>query len=57
MGLLSGVCDAAPAVGEWAISNGCGYSVRMSTQLWMRDQIIEVLGPLPEGRSPARTTA
>ena len=50
MGLLSAFAMPRRPMGEWAISNGCGYSVRMSTQLWMRDQIIEVLGPLPEGR-------
>ena len=49
MGLLSAFAMPRRPMGEWAISNGCGYTVRMSTQLWMRDQIIEVLGPVPEG--------
>lgn len=49
MGLLSAFAMPRRPMGEWAISNGCGYTIRMSTQLWMRDQIVEVLGPVPEG--------
>ncbi len=49
MGLLSAFAMPRRPMGEWAISNGCGYTIRMSTQLWMRDQIVEVLEPVPHG--------
>ena len=32
---------------EWVTQAGCGYSVSLSAQLWMRDNIFEVLGRIP----------
>ena len=32
---------------DWLSPNGCGFSVAMSAQMWMRDRAIEILGPIP----------
>ena len=34
---------------EWIVSNGCGYSVRITPSLWMRDKVFEVEERLPYG--------
>lgn len=34
---------------EWMMNNGCGYSVRITPGLWMRDKVFEVYGRLPVG--------
>ena len=49
MGLLSAFSMPRKPMGEWALGNGTGYTVRMSTALWMRDQVIEVIGGVPVG--------
>lgn len=34
---------------DWIVDNGCGYSVRITPSLWMRDKIFEVYDKVPEG--------
>lgn len=51
MGLLSAFAMPRRSMGEWALSNGSGYTVIMSTEMWMRDQIIQVAGTVPQGFS------
>lgn len=36
---------------DWAVDNGCGYSVLITPSLWMRDKIIEVYEKVPQGYS------
>lgn len=52
--MLSAFAMPRRSMGEWALSNGSGYTVRMSTELWMRDQIIEVIGTVPQGFTAGR---
>lgn len=54
MGMLSAFVMPRVAMGEWALSNGTGYTVRMSTALWMRDHVIEVIGGVPVGMPTGR---
>ena len=49
MGLLSSFVMPRTDMASWAIGNGTGYTVSMSTALWMRDNIIEVVGTVPNG--------
>lgn len=49
MGLLSAFAMPRMPMGEWALGNGTGYTIRMSTALWMRDQAVEVIGGVPIG--------
>ena len=51
MGLLSTFAFPKRDLREWAVSNGTGYSLSMSTGLWMRDKIVEVTGAVPKGGS------
>ncbi|MBQ3969318.1 MAG: histidine phosphatase family protein [Clostridia bacterium] len=32
---------------EWAMSDGCGFSIRITPSLWMRDKVCEVCSRLP----------
>lgn len=32
---------------DWIVGNGCGYSVRITPGLWMRDKIMEVYAKVP----------
>lgn len=32
---------------EWAMDNGCGYSLRVTPMLWQRDKVCEVFSTLP----------
>lgn len=32
---------------DWAMDNGCGYSIRVTPSLWMRDRVAEVYSRLP----------
>ena len=34
---------------DWIVENGCGYSVRITPGLWMRDKVVEVYDKLPVG--------
>ncbi len=34
---------------DWIVENGCGYSVRITPGLWMRDKVVEVYQKLPLG--------
>ena len=34
---------------DWIVDNGCGYSLRITPSLWMRDQVAEVYEKLPRG--------
>lgn len=54
MSMLSAFAMPRCSMGEWALSNGSGYTIRMTTELWMRDQIIEVIGTVPAGFSAGR---
>ena len=47
MTLLSvyGLPQAKPF--EWAVEDGCGYSMRITPALWMRDKVGEVYSKLP----------
>ena len=50
MTLLSvyGIPQAKPF--DWAMDDGCGYSMRITPSLWMRDKIAEVYSRLPYER-------
>lgn len=47
MTLLSvyGLPQAKPF--DWAMDDGCGYSIRIMSSLWMRDKVAEVYSRLP----------
>lgn len=32
---------------DWAMADGCGYSIRVTPSLWMRDKVAEVYSTLP----------
>jgi alpha-ribazole phosphatase len=49
MGLLSTFALPRLPMREWAVANGSGYTLRMSTALWMRDRVVEVAGAIPRG--------
>lgn len=34
---------------DWMVDNGCGYSVRITPGLWMRDKVFEVYDKIPLG--------
>ena len=34
---------------DWLVDNGCGYSIRVTPNLWMRGQVVEVYEQLPLG--------
>lgn len=34
---------------EWMVDNGCGYSVRITPGLWMREKVIEIYDKIPLG--------
>ncbi len=34
---------------DWIVDNGCGYSVRVTPSLWMRDKVFEVYEKVPLG--------
>ena len=34
---------------DWMVDNGCGYSIRITPGLWMRDKVFEVYAKLPIG--------
>lgn len=34
---------------DWMVDNGCGYSVRITPGLWMRDKVFEVYDKIPRG--------
>ena len=33
---------------DWIVGNGCGYSVRITPGLWMRDKVMEVYAKVPK---------
>ena len=43
---LFGIPKAKPFV--WQSNNGCGYSVRVSPSLWMREKVFEVYDKIPD---------
>ena len=47
MTLLHAVGLPKAEFGDWQSPNGCGFSVAMSAQMWMRDHAFEILGPIP----------
>lgn len=34
---------------DWMVDNGCGYSLRITPGLWMRDKVLEVYEKVPSG--------
>lgn len=34
---------------DWMVNNGCGYSVRITPGLWMREKMFEVYDKIPQG--------
>ncbi len=54
MAMLSAFVMPRAPMGEWALGNGTGYTIRMSTGLWMRDQVVEVIGSVPVGLPTGR---
>ena len=38
---------------EWAMDNGCGYSIRITPMLWQRDKVTEVFQRIPLEREEA----
>jgi alpha-ribazole phosphatase len=36
---------------QWAVDNGCGYTVLVTPQMWMRDRAVEVFAHLPEAKT------
>ena len=34
---------------EWMVDNGCGYSVRITPGIWMREKVMEVYDKIPLG--------
>lgn len=54
MSMLAAFVMPRAPMGEWALSNGSGYTIRMTTENWMRGQIIEVIGSVPYGFKPGR---
>ena len=36
---------------DWIVDNGCGYSLRITPGLWMRDKVAEVYAKVPAGES------
>ncbi len=42
---IHGLPNAKPS--DWMVESGCGYSVRFSVQMWMRDQVFEVYQKIP----------
>ena len=36
---------------SWIVSNGCGYSLRVTPSLWMRDKIVEIFSEVPAGHT------
>lgn len=51
MGLLSSFALPQQHPSTWATSNGGGFAISMTTQMWMRDNGFEVLGHIPLGFS------
>ena len=49
MTLLSNYGLPKAKIFEWAVDNGCGYSVRITPGLWMRDKVFEVYEKVPLG--------
>ena len=33
---------------QWGSNNGCGYSIRITPSLWVRDHVFEVYDKVPE---------
>ncbi len=49
MSILSRFALPPRPLGEWATAPGCGYTIRTSIQMWMRDETFEIIGSVPEG--------
>lgn len=48
MTLLAAIGLPRAPLHQWAVPNGTGYTLRMSTQMWMRDGMAEVSALVPE---------
>ena len=40
---------------EWAMENGCGYSIRITPMLWQRDKVTEVYQQIPVPKEDEET--
>lgn len=49
MGLLSMYGYPRAEMREWAVENGCGYTLRTSAAMWMRDRCFEIVSAVPSG--------
>lgn len=47
MTLLSSIALPQRPLQEWAVKNGCGWTIAMTPQMWMRDRAVEVVGSIP----------
>lgn len=47
--LLSAVAMPRQPYSRWLVENGCGFTVVMTPQMWMRDHLVEAVGTLPYG--------
>ena len=43
---LFGIPKAKPF--EWHTNNGCGYSIRITPSMWMRDKVFEIFDKIPD---------
>ena len=55
MSMLSRFALPPRPLGEWAVAPGCGYTIRTSTQMWMRDETFEIIGTVPRGAAVGET--
>ncbi len=47
MTLLSAAGLPHAPMKHWIVKNGCGYTILMTPQLWMRDRIFEIFSEIP----------
>ncbi len=55
MSILSSLAYPKKSFYDWMVSNGMGYTVSLSPQLWMSGSIIEVINILPIGNNDVGT--
>ena len=45
--LLAGLAMPRRPYNEWSVESGCGFTVVMTPQMWMRDRLVEAVNTLP----------